>query len=110
MAKDAMACEECMGAGCEACQAQFGNMGLGENFEGEPGIGMGEGRGKGPRPDERNPTNLRNSQVKQKTGRGAATFEGMVDGPNLKGDVVQSIKEEMATLSAQPADPLTSLP
>ena len=29
-------------------------------------------------------------------------------GPNIKGDVAQSIKEEMATLSAEPADPLTS--
>jgi hypothetical protein len=32
----------------------------------------------------------------------------MVEGPNIKGEVAQSIKEEMATLSAEPADPLTS--
>ena len=30
--------------------------------------------------------------------RGAATFGGMVEGPNIKGEVAQSIKEEMATL------------
>ena len=39
---------------------------------------------------------------------GAATFGGLVEGPNIKGDVGQSIKEEMANLSAEPADPLTS--
>ena len=32
----------------------------------------------------------------------------MVEGPNVTGDVAQQIKEEMATLEAEPADPLTS--
>jgi hypothetical protein len=105
MAKNAMACEECMGEGCEACR---GNMGFGNNFNGKPGMGMGEGRGIGPRPDEKNPTNFRDSRVQQKTRRGAATFAGMVEGPNIKGDVVNSIQEEMSTLTAEPADPLTS--
>lgn len=110
MAKDAMACEECNGEGCEACQGALANLGFGENMNmnGEPGMGMGQGVGVGPRPEERNATNLRNTQVKQKPQRGAATFGGLVEGPNIKGDVAQSIKEEMATLSAQPADPLTS--
>jgi hypothetical protein len=107
MAKDAMACEMCMGEGCQQCQANFANMGdMRENFE-EGGMGMGAGRGSGPRPDERNNTNSRDTQVKQKQRQGAATFGGMVTGPNLKGEVVQNIKEEMATLSAEPADPLT---
>jgi hypothetical protein len=83
-------------------------MGFGSNFDGEPGMGMGEGRGIGPRPDEKNPTNLRDTRVQQKTRRGAATFAGMVEGPNIKGDVVHSIQEEMSTLTAEPADPLTS--
>jgi hypothetical protein len=108
MAKDAMACEACMGEGCEACQGNLANMGFGENFEGEPGMGMGAGRGRGPRPEERNATNLRDTQVRQKPGRGTATIAGMVEGPNLKGEVTQNIQEEMATLSAEPADPLTS--
>jgi hypothetical protein len=108
MAKDAMACEFCDGEGCAQCQANFANMGnMRENFE-EGGMGMGAGRGIGPRPDERNNTNVRDTQVKQKQRQGAATFGGMVTGPNLKGEVSQSIKEEMATLSAEPADPLTS--
>jgi hypothetical protein len=40
--------------------------------------------------------------------RGAATFGGLVEGPNVKGDVAQSIKEEMKASAAEPADPLTS--
>ena len=105
MAKDAMACKNCNGAGCEACQG-FGMAG--KNMNGPPGMGMGEGQGKGPRPEERNATNSRDTQVRQKPGQGAATFGGMVEGPNIKGQVEESIKEEMAGLGAEPADPLTS--
>jgi hypothetical protein len=108
MAKDMMACPNCQGEGCQACQGNLANMGFGNNMNGKPGIGMGQGRGIGPRPDEKNPTNLRDTQVRQKPGRGAATLGGLVEGPNTKGPVAESIKEEMATLSAEPADPLTS--
>jgi hypothetical protein len=108
MAKDAMACKQCNGEGCEGCQGAMANMNGGKNFNGKPGRGMGEGIGIGPRPEERNPTNVRDTQVKQAPRRGSATFGGLVEGPNIKGDVAQSIKEEMATLSAEPADPLTS--
>jgi hypothetical protein len=104
LAKDAMACAECQGGGCEACQG----AGFGKQLDGEPGMGMGEGRGIGPRPDEKNATNLRDTRVRQKPRQGTAVFGGMVEGPNIKGEVAQSIKEEMATLSAEPADPLTS--
>jgi hypothetical protein len=109
MAKDAMACEDCNGEGCAECQGgnMMGNM-FGNQLNRMPGMGMGEGRGSGPRPDERNPTNLRETRVRQKPRQGAATFGGLVDGPNIKGDVAQAIKEEMATLEAEPADPLTS--
>jgi hypothetical protein len=68
---------------------------------------LGEGRGIGPRPDEKNATNMRDTRVRQKPRRGSAVASGMVEGPNIKGEVAQSIKEEMATLSAEPADPLT---
>ena len=33
---------------------------------------------------------------------------GLVEGPNIKGQVQQSIKDEMASQAAEPADPLTS--
>lgn len=107
MAKDAMACKQCNGEGCEHC---LGNM-AGNKFnpEGKPGFNpKGQGPGIGPRPEERGATNTRDTQVKQNSRRGAATFGGLVEGPNVKGDVGQSIKEEMATLSAEPADPLTN--
>jgi hypothetical protein len=108
MAKDAMGCKFCNGEGCEHCQANMANNGAGKNKDGKPGPGMGEGVGRGPRPEEKNATNSRDTQVRQKARKGAATFGGLVEGPNIKGDVGQSIKEEVANLSAEPADPLTS--
>lgn len=106
MAKNAMGCEQCGGAGCQACGE---GMGMGDKFaEGEPGMGMGAGRGKGPRPDEENPTKFRDSRVRQKPGQGAATFGGFVDGPNMKGETSAAVEEELAAINSEPADPLTS--
>jgi hypothetical protein len=105
MAKDAMVCKACNGEGCAECQGAFANMN-GKNKDGKPGRGMGEGVGIGPRPEEKNKTNSRDTQVKQNTRRGASTFGGLVEGPNIKGDVSISIQEEMATLKAAEADPL----
>jgi hypothetical protein len=110
MAKDMMACANCGGAGCEACQGMGMNMGqgMGKNMDGPPGMGLGEGRGKGPRPEEKNDTKFRDTRVRQDVGRGSAVFGAMVQGPNIKGDVAEAIKEEMAQFGAQPADPLTA--
>jgi hypothetical protein len=110
MAKDMMACADCNGAGCEACQGMGMKMGMGQgkNMDGKPGMGMGEGRGIGPRPDEKNDTKFRDTRVRQNVGRGGAVFGGMVQGPNIKGDIAEAIKEEMAQIAAQPADPLTA--
>jgi hypothetical protein len=112
LAKDAMACKNCNGQGCELCQGNMFGMGQGKNGKGNPngmpGPGMGEGVGNGKRPEERGKTNTRETQVKQNTKRGAATFGGLVEGPNIKGEVAQAIKEEMTTHAAEPADPLTS--
>jgi hypothetical protein len=106
MAKDAMVCPNCNGKGCEKCQGgAFAKNG--QNPNGEPGMGLGQGKGKGRRPLEKNVTNLRDTQVHQDPGRGAAVFGGLVEGPNIKGQVQQSIKDEMASQSAEPADPLT---
>jgi hypothetical protein len=104
MAKDMMACQQCAGAGCQACQG----MGMGQNPFGKPGMGMGEGKGAGPRPEEKNATNFRDTRVRQNVGRGGAVFGGMVEGPNIKGDVTEVIKEEMAKIGSEPADPLTA--
>ncbi len=110
MAKDAMACEACMGEGCEDCQGGgMGSMASMMDRMGDGGDGMGAGKaGYGDRADEKNATNLRDTQVRQKPRQGAATFGGMVEGPNLKGEVAQSVTEEMQALSTKPADPLTN--
>jgi hypothetical protein len=108
MVKDAMACKNCNGKGCEECQGNMLGMNGGKNMNGKPGRGMGEGTGIGNRPEERGATDTRETQVRQNSRRGAATFGGLVEGPNIKGDVAQNIKEEMAKRAAEPADPLTS--
>ncbi len=107
IAKDAMngqACQECQGAGCKACNG----TGVSNRF-GEGGNGMGAARGgRGPRPDEKNDTKFRDTRVRQKPGRGSAVVVGEADGPNLRGNVAEGIKQEMASLASQPADPLVA--
>jgi hypothetical protein len=108
MAKDAMMCKNCNGKGCEQCQGNMFANNKGMRMDGKPGMGMGQGPGMGPRPEDRGATNTRDSQVRQQSRKGAATFGGLVEGPNIKGDVVQAIQQEMATKGAEPADPLTN--
>jgi hypothetical protein len=112
LAKDAMVCKNCNGKGCEECQGMLGMNGPMNNAmnpNGKPGRNpTGQGPGIGNRPEERGDTNTRETQVRQNSRRGSATFGGLVEGPNIKGDVAQSIKEEMTTRAAEPADPLTS--
>ncbi len=103
MAKDAMGCQGCDGEGCQACQ---GMGGTGDQFSEQAGNGMGAGRGLGPRPDEKNDVSFRDSRVRAKPGRGSAVVVGEADGPNIRGLVVESIKEQMATDASKPADPL----
>ncbi|NOZ40001.1 MAG: hypothetical protein GXP24_07225 [Planctomycetes bacterium] len=103
MAKDAMGCKACQGEGCQACQG--GGQGS-DRFSEKSGNGMGAGRGFGSRPDEKNDVSFRNSRVRQKPGKGAAVVVGEADGANLRGQVVESIKEQMATDASTPADPI----
>lgn len=102
MAKDAMRCSECQGQGCEDC-----NGGMGNQYSEKLGNGMGLGRGGGKRPDEKNDVNFRDSRVRQKPRNGKAVVVGEVDGPNFRGQVVESIKEQMISQGSEPADPLT---
>lgn len=81
--------------------------GMGQGKGDQRGPGMGEGKGGGPRPDEKNPTAMRDTKVKQNAGRGDSVFSGLVDGPNRKGNVTQGLKEELASQAAAEADPLT---
>jgi septal ring factor EnvC (AmiA/AmiB activator) len=106
MAKNAMDCQECMGQGCGTCNGEgLGNL-RSNRFSEKGGNGMGAGRGFGPRPDEKNDVAFRDSQVKQRPGKGAMVVTGEADGPNIRGNVRQSIAEEMAAQASQPADPM----
>lgn len=97
-AKNSMNCKQCQGDGCAAC-----NGGLGQR----PGDGMGRGRGIGHRPEEENPTNAYDTNVKQKTDRGSAVVVDYVDGPNVKGGVQQEISAQFEQARSEEADPLT---
>lgn len=85
-----------------------GEPGPGANAEGMAGPGMGKGRGDGSRNTEKDNVSYRDTQVRQEVGRGSSTFGGRVDGPSVKGEVVESIKTPLDAAAAQPADPLTS--
>lgn len=94
-AKDSMNCKKCGGAGCKFCQGD------------RPGDGLGKGRGIGYRPEEKTDKRWFDSKVKQKSKGGTGVITGMVEGPNIKGDVAQDIKVQLETAKSESADPLT---
>jgi hypothetical protein len=102
-AKDKMNCKKCGGMGCKACQGQ----GEGDK-DAPPGMGLGKGRGKGERPEAKTDTASYDSQVRQKVGKGGATVEGMVHGPNMKGDAQVQIQENVDTVRRGDTDPISS--
>ena len=93
-AKDQMNCCKCGGAGCEECL-------------GPPGNGLGRGKGTGPRPEKKTDTAMYDSKVKPKIGKGTAVVTGMIEGPNVKGDVQQQIQEQVESAKHGTTDPLT---
>lgn len=97
--RNQMNCPMCGGAGCQGCMG----AGMGEG----QGVGMGAGQGVGPRPEEQTDVKFRDSSTPQQTGRGSASVVGQVDGPNVKGDVQQQIKEQFDTARREKPDPLT---
>ncbi len=101
-AKESMACSECEGEGCAACRGRAHRMGQGR--------GTGEGRGEGDRPEERTDTGQYDTRVRQKLGRGASVVTGLVEGPNVKGQVQAEIAAEFEAAQASPTDPLTDQP
>ena len=109
MAKDAMVCKNCNGEGCEQCQGnKFGNND-GSVQAWQTGQRIGQGRrhrpASGTKGRHEHPRNA--SQAKAQA-RATQCLAAWSMGPNIKGDVAQSIKEEMATHGAEPADPLTN--
>ena len=106
MAKQLMACGQCQGAGCQACQGKMAGNSNKQGNQNGPGIGKGSGPGR--MPEDLEKTGFRDSQVRQNAQKGAMTFGGLVDGPNIAGVAAEQIKAEMTTEAAEPADPLTS--
>jgi len=94
-ARNQIACEGCRGSGCELCQ-------------GEPQDGLGRGRGYGFRPEEKDDTEFFDTRAAVKTGRGAASIVGEVDGPNVKGDYQQELNQQFQAARQQTTDPLTN--
>jgi hypothetical protein len=126
-AKNAMGCSQCQGQGCSECQGGPGGQlasgtqgastssgGISDQSHGAPGRGIGTGQGGGLLSGKESSGNVqfRDERVRPKLGSGPGVFAGLVDGPNVKGQAVEALKEEMTSLSAEPADPLTieSLP
>ena len=82
----------------------------GKNDGKKPGDGMGRGRGQGDRPEEEGKTGFYDTKARTKPTKGEVVFEGMVDGPNKKGQVGQQIESDFTSVKGGEADPLTSQP
>ena len=121
--KSAMACSHCNGAGCKECQGGGGGKvasgtDSGSPSEsthsnkpsGRPGSGIGSGKGPDLFSGSNNATNpqYQDVQVNPKLGAGPGVYAGLVEGPNVKGQAVAAIKQEMASHAAEPAEPLSS--
>jgi hypothetical protein len=83
-----------------------GGEGQGKDGNGRGGDSYGAGRGYGARPEDPIDAGFRDSQVQQDAARGAAIITGEAEGPTIRGDVRETVKEEMASSGSEPADPL----
>ena len=111
-AKDAMNCKECGGAGCKKCQGgqdgQCQGNGQGDDPDAKGGDGLGGAiGGHGARPERDNPTKMFDRKVDLPIGKGAAVVTDFVDGPNVKGKVLEQIKEQVNSSKKEASDPLT---
>jgi hypothetical protein len=105
MSKDAMACENCEGEGCAECEGMNAGRQMNEQMGNRGGNGMGYAEGGfGQRPEERTDTAFRDSQVRQNPRRGAAVITGEADGPIIRGDVREAVREEIATAETDDAE------
>lgn len=102
-AKNAMACKECEGEGCKACQGGHANDPLGGN-DLMPGVGIGGNR----RGDGKAAASFVDSHVKQTVGKGAGVVTGEADGANRKGRVQEEIRGAFSSAEQQTAEALSS--
>jgi len=117
-AKESMACKQCNGAGCEACQGQGMGQGKGQKQgQGQQvaggrkgqgnGDGLGEGQGHGLRPENDNKVGFRDSQIRPDVQPGKIVAIGSTGGPNAKGQVQQVIAAETQAAAQSQDNPLT---
>jgi hypothetical protein len=120
--KKSMACKQCNGQGCKACQGDGdgdgngnGDSDLWNQFDGPlddrfvhrkggKGIGVGLGPGLGAETDSDG--GFYDSKVKQQPGAGAVQIVGEADGPNRKGRVQEAIQTEFSEAPQNAADAL----
>jgi hypothetical protein len=109
--KKSMACKECNGDGCGACQGDEWVKRDGpldptrRSKGGGRGIGVGLGPGLGPSTDPKG--KFYDSTVKQQPGRGPAQVVGEAVGPNRKGRVLAEIQTEFSGGPQDAADALS---
>ena len=68
---------------------------------------MGPGQGMGDRAEEETGVKFYDDKVKQQIGEGRATIAGEADGPNMKGQVLEEIADQLEVAKSESTDPLT---
>lgn len=116
-AKKSMGCKECQGQGCKQCNGEGGDLegdgqgqGQGDKKNGKPGQGLGQGQGRGARPENPNDTKFYDTQVRAKVGKGGGTISGNIGGPNIAGEVRESIKQQLQAGEIEGAKALSEKP
>jgi hypothetical protein len=100
--KNAMACQECDGEGCAACEGNRPS-----NRWSRSKNAKGQGMGAGEREESKTRTNFFDSQVKQNVGKGASVVTGLADGPNRKGQVQEAIRGDYSDAEQQATEALS---
>ncbi len=94
----------------KASMSKKGQGGLdGEGKKGGNGFadkGKAEGA-EGPRPEREHDTKMYDTKVKQDIGKGSYVVNGMVQGPNAKGQAMEDIKSQVEAAKRESEDPLT---
>lgn len=102
--KSAMACQECNGQGCAACQSDAANKRAAAQSAPQNRWGRGVASHRG----EETPGEARSfdSQVKQDVAAGSGIVTGQAVGPNRKGQVREQIREQFTKAEQQAAEAL----
>lgn len=102
--KSAMACRECDGQGCAACQAGAASRRAGAQSAPQNRWGRGVASHRG----EETPSEARSfdSQVKQDVAAGSGIVTGQAEGANRKGQVREQIREQFTKAEQQAAEAL----